>query len=65
MGFLDELLGGLAGQSMGGRRMQQQQPMQAGGGGMSQVLLALSVNSESVRKRGMNLRLELLLLLLG
>ena len=41
MGCLDELLGELAGQSMGGRRMQQQQPMQAGGGGMSQVLLAL------------------------
>jgi uncharacterized protein YidB (DUF937 family) len=41
MGLLDELLGGLAGQSMGGR-MQPQQPMQAGGGGgMSQVLIAL------------------------
>jgi hypothetical protein len=41
MGFLDDLLGGLAGQSMGGGRMQQQQPMQAGCGGTSQVLLAL------------------------
>src|SRR5262245_41609332 len=40
MGLLDELLGGLAGQSMG--RMQPQQPMQAGGGGgMSQVPIAL------------------------
>ena len=45
MGLLDELLGGLAGQSAGqsmGGRMQPQQPMQAGGGGgMSQVLIAL------------------------
>ena len=40
MGLLDDLLGGLAGQAMGGRP-QQQQPMQAGGGGMSQVLIAL------------------------
>jgi len=40
MGLLDELLGGLAGQSMGGR-MQPQQPTQATGGGMSQVLIAL------------------------
>jgi uncharacterized protein YidB (DUF937 family) len=41
MGLLDELLGGLAGQSTGGQ-MQPQQPMQAGGGGgMSQVLIAL------------------------
>jgi uncharacterized protein YidB (DUF937 family) len=41
MGLLDELLGGLAGQSTGGGRMQQQPPTQAGGGGMSQVLIAL------------------------
>jgi len=41
MGLLDELLGGLAGQSMAGR-MQPQEPMSAGGGGgMSQVLMAL------------------------
>ena len=40
MGLLDELLGGLAGQSTGGGRMQQQ-PTQAGGGGMSQILMAL------------------------
>ena len=40
MGLLDELLGGLAGQSMGSRT-QPQQPMQTGGGGMSQVLIAL------------------------
>jgi uncharacterized protein YidB (DUF937 family) len=40
MGLLDELLGGLAGQSTG--RMQPRQPTQAGaGGGMSQVLIAL------------------------
>jgi len=38
MGLLDELLGGLAGQSMG--RMQPQQQA-GGGGGMSQVLIAL------------------------
>jgi uncharacterized protein YidB (DUF937 family) len=42
MGLLDDLLGGLAGQSMGGGMQPQQQPMQAGGGGgMSQVLIAL------------------------
>jgi len=41
MGLLDELLGGLSGQSTSGRT-QPQQPMQAGGGGgMSQVLIAL------------------------
>ena len=41
MGLLDDLLGGLAGQGMGGRA--QQQPTRAGGGGagMSQVLIAL------------------------
>jgi uncharacterized protein YidB (DUF937 family) len=42
MGLLDDLLGGLGGQSTGGGRIpQRQQPMQAGGGGMSQVLIAL------------------------
>jgi uncharacterized protein YidB (DUF937 family) len=40
MGLLDELLGGLAGQSTGGGRMPQQ-PTQAGGGGTSQILMAL------------------------
>ena len=41
MGLLDDLLGGLAGQAMGGRA--QQQSTQAGGGGtgMRQVLIAL------------------------
>src|SRR4030095_11128348 len=41
MGLLDDLLGGLAGQGMGGRA--QQQPTRAGGGGagMSQALIAL------------------------
>jgi uncharacterized protein YidB (DUF937 family) len=41
MGLLDDLLGGLAGQGMGGRA--QQQPTQAGAGGvgMSRVLVAL------------------------
>jgi uncharacterized protein YidB (DUF937 family) len=41
MGLLDDLLGGLAGQAMGGRA--QQEPTRAGGGGagMSQVLVAL------------------------
>ena len=39
MGLLDDLLGGLAGQGMGGRP--QPQPTQAGGGGMSSVLVAL------------------------
>lgn len=41
MGLLDDLLGGLAGQPMGGRA--QQQPTQAGtgGAGMSSVLVAL------------------------
>ena len=41
MGLLDDLLGGMAGQGMGGRA--QQQPTRAGGGGagMSQVLIAL------------------------
>jgi len=40
MGILDDLLGGLAGQGMGGRA--NAQPTRAGGGaGMSQVLMAL------------------------
>jgi uncharacterized protein YidB (DUF937 family) len=39
MGLLDDLLGGLAGQGMGGRA--QQHPTRAGGAGMSQVLIAL------------------------
>ena len=40
MGLLDDLLGGLAGQAMGGRA--DQQPTRAGGGaGMSQALIAL------------------------
>jgi uncharacterized protein YidB (DUF937 family) len=41
MGLLDDLLGGLAGQAMGGRA--QQEPTQAGmgGGGMSSILVAL------------------------
>jgi uncharacterized protein YidB (DUF937 family) len=40
MGILDDLLGGLAGQGMGGRA--HAQPTRAGGGaGMSQVLMAL------------------------
>ena len=39
MGILDDLLGGLAGQTMGGRPQQQSMPV--GGGGMSQVLIAL------------------------
>jgi uncharacterized protein YidB (DUF937 family) len=41
MGLLDDLLGGMAGQGMGGRA--QPQPTRAGGGGagMSQVLIAL------------------------
>ena len=40
MGLLDELLGGLAGQSMGRMSPQQETPA-AGGGGMSQLLIAL------------------------
>jgi uncharacterized protein YidB (DUF937 family) len=39
MGILDDLLGGLAGQALGGRA--RQQPARAAGGGMSQVLIAL------------------------
>jgi len=39
MGILDDLLGGLAGQAVGGRAQQTQAP--GGGGGMSQVLMAL------------------------
>jgi uncharacterized protein YidB (DUF937 family) len=39
MGLLDDLLGGLAGQTMAGRA--QSQPTGAGGGGTSQVLMAL------------------------
>jgi uncharacterized protein YidB (DUF937 family) len=41
MGLLDDLLGGLAGQPMGGRAQQQPTPAGAGGGGMSSVLVAL------------------------
>ena len=42
MGLLDDLLGGLAGQTMGGRASQQQPTqMGSGGSGMSQVLIAL------------------------
>jgi len=41
MGILDDLLGGLAGQAMGGRASQQEAQATGGGGGMSQVLMAL------------------------
>ena len=41
MGLLDDLLGGLAGQVMGGRAGAQPVPADARGPGMSQVLLAL------------------------
>lgn len=41
MGLLDDLLGGLAGQAMGGRAQQQPTPATGGGAGMSQVLVAL------------------------
>jgi uncharacterized protein YidB (DUF937 family) len=39
MGLLDDLLGGLAGQAMGGRAQQQSAP--AGGGSMNSILVAL------------------------
>ena len=41
MGLLDDLLGGLAGQRMGGRAQQQPTQAGAGGAGMSGVLVAL------------------------
>ena len=41
MGILDDLLGGLAGQQMGGRAQPSQVPASAGGGGMSSTLMAL------------------------
>src|SRR5262245_7203536 len=41
MGILDDLLGGLAGQAMGGPAPQQQSQTTGGGGGMNQVLIAL------------------------
>jgi uncharacterized protein YidB (DUF937 family) len=41
MGLLDDLLGGLAGQTMGGRAPQQPTQRGSGGAGMSQVLIAL------------------------
>jgi len=41
MGILDDLLGGLAGQAVGGRAPQQQTRAASGGAGMSQVLMAL------------------------
>ena len=41
MGLLDDLLGGLGGQTMGGRAPQQPTQMGSGGSGMSQVLIAL------------------------
>lgn len=41
MGLLDDLLGGLAGQPMGGRGERAAPRGHAGGGGMSQVLMAL------------------------
>ena len=41
MGLLDDLLGGLAGQGMGGRAQQQPRQAGAGGAGMSSVLVAL------------------------
>ncbi len=41
MGILDDLLGGLAGQAMGGRTPQQQTRTTGGGAGMNQVLMAL------------------------
>jgi uncharacterized protein YidB (DUF937 family) len=41
MGLLDDLLGGLAGQAMGGRGQRPSTQAVAGGAGMSQVLMAL------------------------
>ncbi len=41
MGLLDDLLGGLGGQTMGGRAPQQPTQMGSGGSRMSQVLIAL------------------------
>src|SRR5262245_558350 len=41
MGLLDDLLGGLAGQPMGGRAPREPAPASVGGGGTSQVLMAL------------------------
>jgi uncharacterized protein YidB (DUF937 family) len=41
MGLLDDLLGELAGQAMGGRAQQQPTRAEGGGAGMSQVLMAL------------------------
>jgi uncharacterized protein YidB (DUF937 family) len=41
MGLLDDLLGGLAGQGMGGRAQQQPTQARAGSAGMSGVLVAL------------------------
>jgi uncharacterized protein YidB (DUF937 family) len=41
MGLLDDLLGGLAGQQMGGRSQPSQVPASGGGGGMSSTLMAL------------------------
>jgi uncharacterized protein YidB (DUF937 family) len=41
MGILDDLLGGLAGQAMGGRAQSRSTPAGVGGAGMSQVLMAL------------------------
>src|ERR1700741_1777967 len=41
MGLLDDLLGGLAGQSIGGRVQSQPAPMGGEGGGISQALIAL------------------------
>ena len=41
MGILDDLLGGLAGQAMGGRSPQQPAQTTGGGAGMNQVLIAL------------------------
>ena len=43
MGLLEDLIGGLAGQAMGGRPAQQQQPTRADAGGMdmSRILVAL------------------------
>jgi uncharacterized protein YidB (DUF937 family) len=41
MGILDELLGGMAGQAVGGRAPRQPTQTTGGGAGMSQVLMAL------------------------
>jgi len=41
MGLLDDLLGGLAGQAMGGRAQPQSAPADAGGGSTSNILVAL------------------------